>query len=108
MEHLTIQEKPDSVASPGVCTKEQGAQSPSPSSDNNLDRISNSGDLKTTDLDPLLCRFLAALNAREVVSPRGYHTYRTFAFQPGAYTKTLESLRESDPEVWAFIEEELR
>ena len=105
MERLTIQEKPDSVASPDACTEPLSRSSEQSSSDNNLDGVSNSSNWY---LDPLLRRFLAALNAREVVSPQGYHTYRTFAFQPGAYTKTLESLREPDPEVWEYVEEGLR
>ena len=88
----------NSVASRDVCamslspSRAQGAQSPSHSRYSSI-------------TDPLLCRFLSSLGAKEFASSPGY---QTFIFQPGAYTKTLESLHESDFEVWSFVSDKLR
>ena len=118
MARLTFQENPDGVASRDVCNSDnsvrnaihtsttsgkQSGQSPSHSSDNNLN--SNSIDCETTVIDALLRRFLISLNAKEVTGPRGCCT---FILQPGAYAKTLESLHKSDSEVWGYISSKLR
>jgi hypothetical protein len=125
----TPQENPDGVASRDTCNEQlsrsarssdndvrnathpsttahkQSGQSPSRPSHKDLDRNSSNIDCETTTVDPLLSRFLLSLNAKEVVSTRGY---RIFALQPGAYAKALESLFESDHEVWGYVEDELR
>ncbi|KAF7502435.1 hypothetical protein GJ744_005818 [Endocarpon pusillum] len=78
---------------------------PSHSIYTNLNGNSNSTDCETKVIDPLLYRFLSSLNAKRVASPRGYQIY---TLQPGAYTETLESLRESDTEVWGYVLGKLR
>ena len=121
MDRLKLQEKPDNVASRDVCNKQLSCHASNygnsgrnaihtltmsgEPSYNDLNRNSNSIDCETTVLDTLLRRFVLALNAKEVTGPRGC---RTFALHPGVYAKTLESLRESDYEVWEYVSEELR
>ncbi|KAF7512260.1 hypothetical protein GJ744_001828 [Endocarpon pusillum] len=57
-------------------------------------------------LHPLLNRFLSSFNAKEAISPQS--GYYTFILQPGTYEKTLKSLRQSDFEVWGYVEDKLR
>lgn len=91
MERLKIQDNSTGVGSRdvapgGVCTEP-------------LDLSGESYDnCEATIGDPGLCGFLSSLSAKEEkgVCPGGDHTYHTFTFPPGAYTKKLESLRESD------------
>lgn len=102
MEPSTNQENLGSVTSrdawnkPLSPSREQSRQSPSHSSYSNLN-----GNI----INSLLCRFLNSLNAKRVVSHQGYHI---FTLQPGAYTKTLESLCQSDTEVWGYVLDKLR
>lgn len=55
---------------------------------------------------PFISKFLSLLNAKEAINPQS--GYYTFILQPGAYEKTLKSLRQSDSEVWGYIQDELR
>ena len=98
MERLTIQDNPDGVASGDVCAKPLGPV------------CENYNNCEATMENPLLCSFLSSLNAKEEkgVCPGVDHTYHTFTFQPGAYTKTLELLHKSDSEVWGYVLDELR
>lgn len=57
------------------------------------------------DFDPSLWSFLSSLNAKEIPGPRGR---LTFVLQPNTYAKTLESLRESDPDTWDYVNLKLR
>ena len=92
MERLTSQDNSNGVAYGDVCTE---PLAPFRESYNNC---------KATIGNPWLCGFLSSLNAKEEkdVCPGSNHTYHTFTLQPGAYTKTLESLRESDSKVWEY------
>lgn len=110
MDRLTIQENPDGVASRDVRNEQRpcdvnNTSTTSREQSNDLHKISNSIDCETKIVNPSLRRFLLSLNAKEVAGPRGC---RTFALQPGAYAKTLESLRKSDSEVWGYISDKLR
>lgn len=98
MERLTIQDHANSVAYRDISTEP-------------LDPFyENYNNCEATIGNPLLCNFLFALDAKEEknVCPGGDHTYHTFTLQPGAYTKTLESLRESDSKVWEYVLDKLR
>jgi hypothetical protein len=110
MARSTSQENPDGVASRDACNEhsarhsDHDVRSTINTSTTAHEQNRQSPDFRTT-IDALLGRFLLSLNAKEVVSTRGY---RTFALQPGAYAKALESLFESDHEVWGYVQDELR
>lgn len=55
---------------------------------------------------PLISRVLSLLNAKETINPQS--GYYTFILQPGAYEQTVKSLRQSDSELWGYIEDKLR
>ena len=98
MERLTIQENANGVASGDACTEP-------------LDPFRESyNNCHATIGKPWLCSFLSSLNAKEEkgICLGADHTYHTFTLQPAAYTKTLESLRESDSEVWESVSHKLR
>jgi hypothetical protein len=103
--HPSTTAHPSTAAHPSTTARKQSGQSPSRSSHKDLDRNSSNIDCETTTVEALLSRFLLSLNAKEVVSTRGY---RTFVLQPGAYAKALKSLFESDREVWGYVEYKLR
>ena len=103
MERLTIQDNPNDVASGDFVSGDVCAEP--------LDPFRESyNNCEATTGNPLLCRFLSSLDAKEEkgICPGADHTYHTFILQPGAYTKTLELLHKSDSEVWGYVLDELR
>lgn len=110
MAHSTSQENPDGVASHDAChghsarRSDDDVRSAIRISTTAHEQNRQSPDFETT-IDALLGRFLLSLNAKEVTGTRGC---RIFALQPGAYAETLESLFESDPEVWEYVSLKLR
>lgn len=111
MEEFSVfHEDLDSVACSDVRVTSRSL-SRSPSSSNSTKHHKTQKTQKTHNrldrkLHPLISRFLSSLNAKEAINPQS--GYYTFILQPGAYEEALKSLRQSDYEVWRYIEDKLR